>query len=88
MGPLYFYGVPLGPLSISSLTFLFKDKNAKCSHENLKRVWNLPVLKHARLKNASVVSKMALFMVSHDEWVSERNSQVDKLESVHRDKKY
>ena len=27
------YGVPLGPLAISSLAFLFKNKDARCSHE-------------------------------------------------------
>ena len=29
-----YYGVPLGPLAISSLAFLFKNKNARFSHEN------------------------------------------------------
>ena len=45
-------GVPLGPLAISSLAFLFENKNARFSHLNLKRVWNLRVLNNVRLENA------------------------------------
>ena len=32
----HFCGVPLWPLAISSLALLFKNKNARFSHENLK----------------------------------------------------
>ena len=48
------YGVPLGPLAISSLAFLFKNKNARFSHENPERVCNLDLLKNARLEIARV----------------------------------
>ena len=46
------YGVPLGPLAISRLALLFKNKNARFSHENLKPVGNLLVLKNAMLENS------------------------------------
>ena len=39
----YGYGVPLGPFAISSLAFLIKNKNARFSHKNSKRVWNVLV---------------------------------------------
>ena len=42
----------LGPLAISCLAFIFKNKNARFSHENPKRVWNLDLFKNARLENA------------------------------------
>ena len=48
------YGVPFGPLAISSLAFLYKNKNASFSHENSKRFWNLLVLKNAWLEIARV----------------------------------
>ena len=34
--------------------FLFKNRNSRFSHENLKRVWNLLVLKNAKLENTRV----------------------------------
>ena len=49
-----FYGVPLGPLAISSLAFLFKNKNERFSHGNSKCLWNLDLLKNLRLKIARV----------------------------------
>ena len=58
--PVERYGVPLGPLAISSLAFLFKNKNARISHENLKRVWNLLVIKNARLENATLSQEMPM----------------------------
>ena len=48
------YGVPFEPLAISSLAFLYKNKNASFSHENSKRFWNLLVLKNAWLEIARV----------------------------------
>ena len=45
-----FYGVPLGPLAISSLAFSFKNK----SRGFHKRVCNLDILKNARLEIARV----------------------------------
>ena len=52
LGWKHIYGVPLGPLAISSLAFLFKNKNARFSHENPKCVWNIDLLKNAGLERA------------------------------------
>ena len=51
------YGVPLGPLAISCLAFSFKNKNARFSHENSKRIWNLHLFIIAWLENARVLGR-------------------------------
>ena len=57
-----YHGVPLGPLAISSLAFLFKNKNARFSHENSKCVWNLDLFKIARLEIARARCEGARFL--------------------------
>ena len=48
-----YYDIPLRPLAISSIAFLFENE-ARFSNENSKRVWNWDLLKNARLDIAKV----------------------------------